>query len=158
MLDHQSFIKIIEATPLVSVDIIIVRSGNEVLLGLRNNRPAQGFWFVPGGRILKNETIQSALTRIAGKELGLAELIASGDLKPTFYGGYEHMYADCFAGEIGISTHYVVLVHKIEVPIHFVLPIADEQHAELKWWPIQDALNSDNVHQYTKNYLLGLEI
>ena len=156
MLDHQSFIKIIEATPLVSVDIIIMRGGNEVLLGLRNNRPAQGFWFVPGGRILKNETIQSALARIAGKELGLAEFIASADLKPTFYGAYEHMYADCFAGEIGISTHYVVLAHKIEVAGDFALPIADEQHAELKWWPIQDALIASTVHQYTKNYFLGL--
>ncbi len=157
MLDHQSFIKIIEAAPLVSLDLVIVRGGNEVLLGLRNNRPAQHFWFVPGGRILKNETILAALNRIADKELGLFKLIENSELAPSFYGAFEHMYEDCFAGEIGISTHYVVLAHIIVVPSHFALPIADEQHAELKWWSIPDALNSENVHQYTKNYLLGLD-
>lgn len=158
MLDHQSFIKIIEATPLVSVDLVIVRGENEVLLGLRNNRPALHFWFVPGGRILKNETMLTALNRIAYKELGFTNLIANGEIIPTFYGAFEHMYEDCFAGEIGVSTHYVVLAHKIEVPSHFVPPIADEQHAELKWWSIPDALNSDKVHQYTKNYFLGMDI
>lgn len=152
MLDHQSFIKTIEATPLVSVDLVIVRGGNEVLLGLRNNRPAQHFWFVPGGRILKNETMFTALNRIADNELGLSKKSENSELMPTFYGVFEHMYEDCFAGEIGVSTHYVVLAHKIEVPIHFALPIADAQHAELKWWPIDAALNSDKVHQYTKNY------
>ncbi len=159
MLDHQTFTKIIEATPLVSVDIVLVRGGDEVLLGLRNNRPAQGFWFVPGGRVLKNESIHSALLRIMEKELGLATFILNGQLKVVFHGVYEHMYEDCFAGDIGISTHYVVLAYKIEVASDFysgdfASPIADEQHAELKWWPIQDALASDSVHQYSKNYFI----
>jgi len=157
MLDYQTFIKIIEATPLVSLDFLIVRGGTEVLLGLRNNRPAQRSWFVPGGRILKNETIQSALIRIANKELGFNGEIVGAELTPTFYGVYEHMYEDCFAGDIGVSTHYVVLAYKIDVPSDFELPIADEQHAELKWWSIQSALEVDSVHQYTKNYFLGLK-
>lgn len=152
MLDNQTFAKVVAATPLVSVDLVVVRGGSEVLLGLRNNRPAQGFWFVPGGRILKNESIQAALVRIAEKELGLGTLLASGEVKLSFHGAYEHMYEDCFAGDIGISTHYVVLAHKIDVASDFALPVADEQHAELKWWSITDALTSDIVHQYTKNY------
>jgi colanic acid biosynthesis protein WcaH len=154
LLDNQTFAKVVAATPLVSVDLVMVRGGSEVLLGLRNNRPAQGFWFVPGGRILKNESIQAALIRIAEKELGLGTLLASGECKPSFHGAYEHMYEDCFAGDIGISTHYVVLAYKLEVTSDFALPVADEQHAELKWWPNEDALTSDVVHQYTKNYFL----
>lgn len=153
MLDNQTFAKVVAATPLVSVDLVVMSGGSEVLLGLRNNRPAQGFWFVPGGRILKNESIQAALVRIADKEIGLGALIASGELKVSFHGAYEHMYKDCFAGDVGISTHYVVLAHKVEVPSDFALPVADEQHAELKWWPIKEALASNQVHQYTKNYL-----
>ena len=58
-----------------------------------------------GGRILKNELIQTALVRIADKELGVSVL------KLIFHGTYEHMYEDYFAGDIGISTHYVVLEH-----------------------------------------------
>ncbi|MDP2000518.1 MAG: hypothetical protein Q8K22_13130 [Rhodoferax sp.] len=55
MLDFDTFLDVVNHTPLVAVDLVLVRGGHEVLLGLRNNRPAQGFWFVPGGRILKNE-------------------------------------------------------------------------------------------------------
>lgn len=152
MLDTQTFKNIVTVTPLVSIDLIVKKGDHEILLGLRNNRPAQGFWFVPGGRILKNEAIQTALSRIVAKELGLATHISSGELKPVFHGAYEHMYQDCFAGDIGISTHYVVLAYRIDVPSDFALPIMDEQHAEFKWWTIQDALSSNAVHQYTKNY------
>lgn len=152
MLDSQTFANVVAATPLVSIDFIVVRGGREVLLGLRNNSPAQNFWFVPGGRILKNESMQTALYRIVEKELGLGAHITNGELKPSFHGVYEHMYQDCFAGDVGISTHYVVLAYKIEVAADFALPSADEQHSELKWWLIEDALASDVVHQYTKNY------
>jgi colanic acid biosynthesis protein WcaH len=156
MLDSQTFTKIVAATPLVSIDLIVMRGDREVLLGLRNNRPAQGFWFVPGGRIIKNEPTRTALSRIAEKELGLGAFVLSGELKAIFLGPYEHMYPDCFAGDIGVSTHYVVLAYKIAVPSTFALPKADEQHAELKWWSVQDALASDQVHQYTKNYFSDL--
>ncbi|MGB4812502.1 MAG: GDP-mannose mannosyl hydrolase [Methylophilaceae bacterium] len=151
MLNYNTFLKVVESTPLVSVDLLLMR-GNEVLLGLRNNRPARSFWFVPGGRILKNETIVNALQRIADKELGLASFIESGQLVLTFYGTYEHFYDDSFAGEVGISTHYVVLAHKVLVPADFALTTHDEQHAELKWWSIHQLLHSKKVHQYTKNY------
>jgi len=156
MLDNHTFAKIIAATPLISIDLIVVRGNQEVLLGLRNNRPAQGFWFVPGGRIFKNESMQTALSRIAEKELGLGSLVLNGEFKPVFIGPFEHMYQDSFAGNTGVSTHYVVLAYKIIVASDFALPKADEQHAELKWWPIKDALASVGVHQFTKNYFSDL--
>ncbi len=154
MLDHQTFLNVVANTPLVSVDFLLMR-GNEVLLGLRNNRPAKGFWFVPGGRILKDETIAKALLRIAGNELGLAKLLENGQLKVAFYGAYEHFYDDCFAGDHAVSTHYVVLAHQIQVPADFALPSTDTQHAAFKWWPIKEVLTSDAVHQYSKNYFLS---
>ncbi len=60
-----------------------------------------------------------------------------------FLGTYEYIYEDCFARNIGVSTHCVVLAYKIVVPSDFSLPKADEQHAELKWLSIQGALASD---------------
>ena len=100
MEDRERFVELIRALPLVSVDLVLVRDGREVLLGLRNNRPAQGWWFVPGGRILKNEKRADALTRVAARELGIADIHA---LKPAFLGPFEHFYADCFAGDNGVS-------------------------------------------------------
>jgi colanic acid biosynthesis protein WcaH len=33
----------------VSIDLIVRDADGRVLLGLRNNRPARDWWFVPGG-------------------------------------------------------------------------------------------------------------
>lgn len=120
-----------------------------MLLGLRNNRPAQGFWFVPGGRVLKDERRADALARVAQRELGLS-LAAH---PPTFIGPYEHFYADCFAGDLGVSTHYVVLGHRVDVPAGFEVQLGDDQHAALRWWPLADAAGDAAVHGYTRDYL-----
>ncbi len=61
------FKTIIENTPLVSVDLIVKHKG-KVLLGKRVNKPAQGYWFTLGARVLKNERIQDAITRICNVE------------------------------------------------------------------------------------------
>lgn len=45
--------------------------GHELLLGLRNNRPAQRWCFTPRGRIRKNEPLEQAVIRVALDELGM---------------------------------------------------------------------------------------
>ena len=155
MLNKDIFLSVIDVAPLVSVDLVVVRSGCQVLFGYRNNRPAQGFWFVPGGRIFKNERIKAALIRIGQKELGMGEGIASGALSPRSLGAFEHFYADSFAGDVGVSTHYVVLGYRLDVQSDFSLPTTDEQHAEFRWWPIERAVQSPEVHQFTKDYLIS---
>lgn len=153
MLDRQAFLSVVDRTPLVAVDFILVRDSREVLLGLRKNRPAKDFWFVPGGRIFKNEKIADALIRVSGSELGLGEEIRHGELLPRSIGCFEHFYPDCFAEEPRISTHYVVLAHMVDVPPDFNLPLADAQHAQFRWWPIDEAIAAEDVHPYTKDYL-----
>jgi colanic acid biosynthesis protein WcaH len=58
---------VIRLAPLVSIDLIIRDGANRVLLGLRNNEPAKGYFFVPGGIILKDEPLADAFTRIMKK-------------------------------------------------------------------------------------------
>lgn len=148
--EASRFVDLVAAMPLVSVDLVLVRGGAEVLLGLRNNRPAQGYWFVPGGRVLKDETRKHALARVARRELGLA----LDNLDVRFVGAYEHFYPDCFAGDIGVSTHYVVLAHRIDVPADFEVQLGDEQHEALRWWPLSQAAQDEGVHAYSRAYLL----
>ena len=150
MIERQRFIEIVRDTPLVSVDLVLVRGGTEILLGLRNNRPAQGSWFVPGGTIRKNEPRAEALQRVAARELQIADVLA---LRPQLLGVFEHFYPDCFAGDIGVSTHYVVVAHRIDVPAGFGIPGGDDQHRSLRWWPLAEAAASDAVHRYTRDYL-----
>lgn len=152
MLDKATFRTVVDSAPLVAVDLLLVRDGREVLLGLRNNRPAQGSWFAPGGRIYKNETIAQALRRVAGNELGLGAAVDRGELQPQLIGVFEHFYDDSFFGAGEVSTHYVVLAHRIDVAPGFEIPAMDAQHAELRWWRIDEALGAAAVHRFTRNY------
>lgn len=52
-LRQEDFATVVRSTPLVSLDLIVENAQGEFLLGKRLNRPAQGFWFVPGGRVQK---------------------------------------------------------------------------------------------------------
>jgi colanic acid biosynthesis protein WcaH len=145
MLNAEDFLRIVDATPLVSIDLVIRNEHDQVLLGLRTNRPAQNMWFVPGGRIRKNEKIRDALRRVSEFELGHAITEA------TLLGAYDHMYPDNFHGRPGISTHYVVLAHEYRLPSGTALK-ADPQHERLEWWNIPDLLASPDVHENTKIY------
>ena len=146
-IDKKHVLKIIEATPLVSIDLVIRNPSNKVLLGKRNNRPAMGYWFVPGGRIFKNETINQALKRISEVELG-QDLSTKA---PSLLGAYDHIYEDNFLNVKGINTHYVVLAFVIALQQEIEVKW-DEQHTELKWWEIDKLLQDQTVHQNTKVY------
>ena len=62
--------QILENMPICCVDLVIYHQG-KVLLGLRKNEPLKNQWCVPGGRILKNETLEAAVKRKAKEEVGL---------------------------------------------------------------------------------------
>jgi colanic acid biosynthesis protein WcaH len=49
----EDFATVVRSTPLISIDLIVENESGEFLLGKRTNRPAQGYWFVPGGRVQK---------------------------------------------------------------------------------------------------------
>ncbi|EGR0524535.1 GDP-mannose mannosyl hydrolase [Vibrio cholerae] len=145
-LDKATFKTIVASTPLVSIDLIIRNSCNQVLLGLRTNRPAQGFWFVPGGRIGKDETFEQAFLRLTELELGYP--IPLNDA--SFLGPYQHLYSDNFSGT-DFSTHYVVLGYQLMLDLDLqTLPV--EQHQNYQWWDEQELLNSEQVHRNTKAY------
>ena len=56
--------------PIVSVEALIVM--DEALLFMRrNNQPAKGEWWFPGGRIRKGESLEEALRREVKEETGL---------------------------------------------------------------------------------------
>lgn len=77
---------------------------------MRNNRPAQGCWFVPGERIMKGERLDAAFRRLTKEELGIA---CEWD-RAQFVGLFEHHYEDSVFGE-ELRTHYVVLDHALEL-------------------------------------------
>ncbi|KPW01795.1 GDP-mannose mannosyl hydrolase [Pseudoalteromonas sp. P1-11] len=152
-LEKQIFTTVIDSTPLVSIDLVVINEKNEVLLGQRLNRPAKGFWFVPGGRILKNEALADAFKRLTLEELGTEYLIENASL----LGPYDHFYTDCVFNE-SINTHYVAIAYILKTNKNELnsLPIA-QQHSNYSWLAIEALLESNEVHKHTKWYLQAID-
>ncbi|WP_417225866.1 GDP-mannose mannosyl hydrolase [Amphritea sp.] len=146
-LDQATFTTIIESTPLISIDLVVENAAGEVLLGLRNNKPAQGFWFVPGGRVLKNETLDCAFHRLCQEELGIELARQQAD----FLGPFEHFYDDCVFDD-AISTHYVVLGYRLHLDLVIDF-LPQQQHNQYAWFAQDEMLQSDKVHVHSKWYL-----
>lgn len=155
-LDEDTFRGVVASTPLVSIDLVVQNEHGELLLGHRLNRPAQGFWFVPGGRVQKNETLDGAFRRLTSGELGSALDRASARL----LGVYEHFYTDSVfsTAEDGIDTHYVVLAYHLLLPIGHVLTLPIEQHSAYRWWSITEVEASAKVHGNSRAYLDALRM
>ncbi len=138
------FKEIIDHTPLVSLDLVVKNKG-KVLLGKRINKPAKGYWFTIGGRILKDEKITNTIRRIAREELDTAL-----STSPKFIGVFEHLYDDSIYE--GVSTHYVNLVYEAEIDDLPNLP--NDQHNAYRWFSIRELLESDSVHKYIKDIFM----
>lgn len=148
MLTEIDFLDVVRLTPLVAIDLIVRDAEARVLIGHRRNRPARDTWFVPGGRIHKDETLDAAFARIADAELGIARLARS---TARFEGVFEHHYEDNFAAEPGVSTHYIVLAYALQLTS--TVPVVRlDQHSEYLWLSPAALLARPDVHENTKAY------
>jgi len=133
---------VVEHSPLVSVDLIIEFEGG-VLLGKRENQPAQGEWFIPGGVVRKNESPSSAVQRIAQEEIGSRVDIL------TQLGVYEHRYE---VSEFdGVSKHYIPIAHVV-TPVNSNLN-PDTQHSELNVFKPPFSGFHEYVQEYLEDYM-----
>ncbi|SDI17905.1 colanic acid biosynthesis protein WcaH [Pseudomonas flavescens] len=150
-LPTDTFKTVVASTPLVSIDLLVRNAEGELLLGERLNRPAQGSWFAPGGRILKNETLDAAFERLTGEELGQAFRRDQGRL----LGVYEHFYDDSVFGEAP-DTHYVVIAYALQLGAQQSLQPPSVQHGRYRWWPIEQIHDEPRIHRNTRDYLQAL--
>ncbi|AGH43142.1 GDP-mannose mannosyl hydrolase [Paraglaciecola psychrophila] len=146
-LEKELFSKVIESTPLVSIDLVVKNNLGQTLLGQRLNKPAKGFWFVPGGRILKNESLATAFKRLTLEELGEEFNIVQGRL----LGPYDHFYDDNVFGD-DFSTHYVAIAYVLLIDHELNHLPVDIQHGTYQWFDIASLSNNDEVHINTQNY------
>jgi colanic acid biosynthesis protein WcaH len=147
LLNHSDLNTVIRLAPLVAIDLIIRDTADRVLLGLRNNEPAKGYFFVPGGIILKDEPLAEAFARIIKTETNYSATIEQARL----IGAFDHFYQTNRSGEPGYGTRYIALAHEVRLPdMSGIAP--DSQHSEYAWWTVSNLLNSDRVHDNTKLY------
>src|SRR5215510_12408575 len=70
-LPHEEYKKVLSAIPIVCVDCLVVNENEEYLLVKRANPPLKGEYWVPGGRLYKNERILDAVHRKMREEIGI---------------------------------------------------------------------------------------
>lgn len=150
MLSQIDFQNVVEHAPLFAIDLVIMNDKQQILLGKRKNAPARGYWFVPGGRVFKNENLDSAFKRICKTELG-KELERSDS---QLLGVYDHFYDESAFSE-SISTHYINAAHLISLrhPSQFDL---QAQHSEICWLSFLELENQPQVHLYSRVFLRDL--
>ena len=107
---------IIDVLPIASVEAIISKD-NLLLFLRRNNSPAKGQWWFPGGRIRKGETLEEALYREVKEETGL-EVIKSRLI---------NVYSRIFDERHDITIAYLCKCkgHKI---------VLNDEHSEYKYF------------------------
>ncbi|MFC6973711.1 NUDIX domain-containing protein [Halomicroarcula sp. GCM10025709] len=132
---------IVRNVPIVSVDLVVQHEG-VVALGKRQNDPAKGEWFVPGGTVHKRESLDDAVHRIASEELGVSVRIERR------LGVYEHVYdvADVDADD---GKHYVPIGYLVTADSRATE--TDDQHADVRWAPTP--VEAGDLHPYVRAYL-----
>src|SRR3982074_690634 len=107
----ETFASVVANTPLVSIDLIVEDEQGTVLLGLRNNPPANGCWFVPGGPLGKDDTLDDAFARITQGELGLCGQRSRSRLVAV-YGQFGDTNVP---RPTAARPHYVVLAYRLRL-------------------------------------------
>ena len=139
----NTYLTVIKNTQLISIDLIIKNKDNKYLLGLRNNKPAKDYWFVPGGRICKLEDFTDAIKRISLNEIGIK--LNNG----KSLGVYRHLYKDNFDND-DFETEYIVFPYSFTV--NNIKIKTDNQHSIVKWYSKKEILDDPFIHINVKKY------
>jgi colanic acid biosynthesis protein WcaH len=114
------------------------------------NAPAKGWWFVPGGRVYKNEPLNEAFSRISNAELG--QKIEMKDCQ--LLGVFEHFYDDCALNE-KVSTHYINSPYLVKVK-KATVDAPNIQHESYRWVSLDKVETDLTIHEYSKAFLAAL--
>jgi colanic acid biosynthesis protein WcaH len=146
-LSEQDFSQLTRLAPLVAIDLIIRNRDGKVLMARRNDEPARGYLFNPGGCVFKGEPVEAAFGRIMERETGQRMPYAAA----RFRGFYQHFYQVSRFSHDGSGTHYVVLAHDIALDQDDAI-VLDKTHSAYQWMSESEILISADVHEYTKDY------
>ncbi len=152
-LNKTDFSELVQKAPLIAIDLCIIKK-RSILLGKRLNNPAKNCFFVPGGRVLKNEKIKDTTNRILEEETSFR--FKDDIYSVSFLGVFEHFYNDNFLDNEDFNTHYITIAYLIDYKnlVKIDLKKKSEQHSEYLWLnPLKNDNKSINIHKYAMNYL-----
>lgn len=138
-ISHHLYERIKKVIPIPCVDLILCVDG-KVLLCKRLNYPAQGEWWIPGGRVLKGEKLEDAVLRKGYEELGAEVTIVRQ------VGAY---------GNIFDRVHCITAVYVVEFARGITSIELDEQHSGWKFADDLEGLHPYVVKEIEDSKVLG---
>ena len=133
--------QILSNMPIACVDIAIVADG-AVLLVRRKDAPAKDQWWVPGGRVIKGETMRATAIRKARDEVGIE--CHAGPIIHTA----ETIFPD---GPGGIAVHSINSCFFMYPVSHHHTVALDPHHEAHRW---VDSI-PEGLHPYVEQCLIG---
>ena len=155
MIPAEQYKRILEVMPLLCVDVVIRNARGEYLLVKRVNEPLKGRWWVVGGRVHKNETLEQAVIRKVRQETSLDVR----KMQPIGY--YEAAFKD---NSIKLATpfHAVSVVFAIAVANDVEIRL-DAQSSEWKFakklpadFRVREFVTEKTHNILTSGYMGGL--
>lgn len=136
ILDKELFDEFIEKMPLLCVDGLVI-SQDKILLLKRNDEPAKGEWWFPGGRVFKNETLETSIIRKLKEETNLDVRIERQLC----------VYETIFEKKHTVNICYVLSCSNSHIKLN-------DDHSEFNWFELKNLPTVDErVYQVIKNYL-----
>ena len=141
-LNSAPYQKIHNSLPIVCVDIVLKTAEGKFLLVKRKEEPAKDNWWLVGGRVFKNESLESAARRKVQEEIGLVV-----EKVEKLIGGYELIFKeDPYGHENGTHTIVACFMSEIENTENLKL---DNFHSQYKLFKHYD----NNWHHYLNECL-----
>lgn len=125
--------------PQVCVELV-VQTTDGILVTKRTTKPRCWFW--PGGRLYKGESLEAAVHRIAGEELGIEVEIQEQ------LGVHAHFWPP-EQTEHETSRHTVNIVYLVEPTSRPVEIELDDQHEDYRYLSQPEP----DLHEYIQEYL-----
>ena len=122
MIEYKKYQWIKDNMPIPCVDLLVVNNAGAYFLVKRKNHPLKNKWWIPGGRVLKNETLQNAAHRKAKEELGF-------DVNVLSCVGY---YEDFYKVPKNKVVHTISIVFVVSPVENFKIKL-DSQSSDWKW-------------------------
>lgn len=130
--------------PIVCVDCV-VSVDNKILLVKRKCDPMKGSWWFPGGRLYRDESLDSAAVRIVKGETGI-------DLVRPILIGHDSTKFETDPFGHGKGTHTVNFVYASKTSeIAMMRVVLDENHIAHSAFTYEDIYQSD-MHPYIKRF------
>ncbi len=118
--------KIKKTIPIPCIDLVVFNGAGHILMLKRENEPARGQWWFPGGRVLHGEKREQAVRRKLKEECGLTGIIKREIGTFDVILNYRLTNNEVIRSHAISTFYYVTDIRKSEI-------VLDSQSSKFKW-------------------------